>query len=94
MTATSRDDLRSAAKWYEGCRAGLGRDFLAKVRVAFARIADGPKAFPAIHCSMRRAQLHRFPYGVFFIEESDRIVILGVIDLRRHPRNWKRRFPR
>jgi len=92
MTAASREDVRSAARWYETQRQGLGREFIGQIRETFVAISSRPLSFPKAHRQLRRAQLRRFPYGVFFVAEpASPIVVLAVIDLRRHPRTWKSR---
>ena len=92
MTSVSRQDVRSAARWYEGQRIGLGHEFISQIREAFALMSSRPLSFPKAYRQMRRAKLRRFPYGIFFVADPERrIVVLAVIDLRRHPRTWKSR---
>jgi plasmid stabilization system protein ParE len=92
MTSESREDVRLAARWYEDQRSGLGREFIAQIRETFASMSSRPLSFPTAYRQMRRAKLHRFPYGVFFVVNPEqRIVILAVVDLRRHPKTWKSR---
>jgi toxin ParE1/3/4 len=92
MTPASREDVGQAARWYESQKPGLGREFIAQVRETFAAVMSHPLPFPEARRQMRRAQLHRFPYGVFFFTESEsKIVVLAVIDLRRNPRTWESR---
>lgn len=40
---------------------------------------------------IRRAFIPRFPYGVFFQLDGDVVLVLAVMHLARHPRNWKTR---
>jgi len=40
---------------------------------------------------VRRAMLHRFPFGVFFFVEGDRATVLAVLHLHRDPSSWERR---
>ena len=84
-------DALEAASWYEGERAGLGMEFLAELRATFARVEEGPQRFPLVFQEFRRAILHRFPFGVFFILEAETAVVLAITHLRRHPSVWQRR---
>jgi len=84
-------DALDAGSWYEGERSGLGTEFLGELRATFSRIEEGPKRFPVVFREVRRAILHRFPFGVFFIVESDNAVVLAITHLRRHPSAWQRR---
>ena len=44
LVAQPRADLDVAAtfEWYEKEQAGLGQEFLAELRAAYDRVADGP----------------------------------------------------
>ena len=63
-------DALEAASWYEGEREGLGTEFLVELRATFTRIEKGPLRFPLVFQEFRRAILHRFPFGAFFIVEA------------------------
>ena len=84
-------DALEAVSWYEGERADLGTEFLDELRTTFSRIEEGPQRFPVVFREVRRAILHRFPFGVFFIIASDSAVVLAITHLRRHPSAWQRR---
>ena len=89
----ARDDLEAAARWYEAQQKGLGRHFLAEVRLAFQRIRLNPEAYPALYRGTRRALIRRFPYGVIFLSapEHNSIVVLAVLHCGRDPRLWRQR---
>ena len=70
-------DALDAGSWYEGERVGLGSEFLTELRATFSRIEEGPQRFPVVFRDVRRAILHRFPIGVFFIVEAERAVVLA-----------------
>ncbi|MBX3319798.1 MAG: type II toxin-antitoxin system RelE/ParE family toxin [Nitrospira sp.] len=84
-------DIQAAALWYEDQRPGLGRRFLGELDEVFHRIESNPKQFPQLEHEVRRALLHRFPYGVYFIEGPDDVAILAVLHLHREPDMWKSR---
>lgn len=84
-------DGLEAASWYDGEREGLGTDFLAELRATFTRIEEGPLRFPLVFQDFRRAILHRFPFGVFFIVEADIATVLAITHLHRHPSVWQTR---
>lgn len=65
--------------------------FLEELDEVFQRIADNPKQFPQLEAEVRRALLHHFPYGVYFHEGSEDIVVLAVLHLHREPEMWKSR---
>ncbi|PYR16118.1 MAG: hypothetical protein DMF94_29320 [Acidobacteria bacterium] len=39
----------------------------ALLRTTFARIEEAPQQFPIVSRAFRRAIVHRFPFGVFFM---------------------------
>ena len=84
-------DALEAASWYEGERPDLATEFLDELRTTFSRIAEGPQRFPVVFREVRRAILHRFPFGVFFIVEAHSAVVLAITHLRRHPSTWQKR---
>jgi len=65
--------------------------FLSELDELFQRIESNPKQFPQLEGKVRRAVLHRFPYGVYFVEGQDDVAILAVLHLHRAPDMWKSR---
>ncbi|MDF0650880.1 MAG: type II toxin-antitoxin system RelE/ParE family toxin [Nitrospira sp.] len=83
--------MQAAVLWYEDQRSGLGMRFLSELDELFQRIESNPKQFPQLEGKVRRAVLHRFPYGVYFVEGQDDVAILAVLHLHRAPDMWKSR---
>ena len=77
----AREDLDAAARWYEAQAKGLGRQFLAEVRLIFQRIRANPEAYPPTYRGTRRALIRRFPYGVIYVPlpQQNCIVVLAVL---------------
>ena len=65
-------DLRDAFIWYEQRSAGLGRDFLLRIEVAFELISTSPQLFRERHGPYRLAPTQRFPYAIYFIWDDVR----------------------
>ena len=59
----AEQDLAESARWYEDQRPGLGQEFLDEALATFVAIAERPLASTAVYGSLRRALLHRFPFG-------------------------------
>ncbi len=79
------DELRAAKRWYDAQRVGLGREMAAEVARAIAVAREEPERFPIVEGEIRRALLHRFPYGVFFRARSHELVVVAVFHLHRDP---------
>ena len=84
-------DLTEAHAWYEERVPGLGSDFLIIVERTLESIEENPAKFPLIYRKVRRALLSRFPYGVFFVWERQRIYVIAVMHTAREPGKWRRR---
>ena len=86
--APAEEEMLEAAAYYESCAAGLGRDFLGKVRNAVSDVENHPDRWPIVRFGVRRRLVHRFPYAVLYKHERNEIVIVAVMHLRRHPNYW------
>ncbi|HTE81797.1 MAG TPA: hypothetical protein VK634_14010 [Reyranella sp.] len=86
----ARREITDAARRYESERRGLAATFLAEVVRIEAAISEAPQLYQAVGRGVRRATLRRFPYGFFYLEEDDRILVLACVDLRRDPQTISR----
>lgn len=82
-------DLAEAAAWY--ARVGHEPRFEQRISDALTRIATGPLQFPVIYDDVRRALVRRYPYAIFFVTETDRVVVLAILHQRRDPARWPSR---
>jgi toxin ParE1/3/4 len=80
-----RLEILSAARLYEGQRRELGSLFLDEIARIETHISDAPRLYQLVDSGVRRAVLRRFPFGLFYLEEEQRIVVLACLDLRRDP---------
>ena len=87
----AENDIHDAAGWYESQRIQLGHEFLDEIEALFSRISENPLQFPILYRGIRRALLSRFPFGVFFRVEDERIVVLAVMHASRNPVRWRDR---
>ncbi|MBI4825494.1 MAG: type II toxin-antitoxin system RelE/ParE family toxin [Nitrospirae bacterium] len=87
----ARDEFVKAIKYYEDCEAGLGYDFSIEVYTAIQNIVSYPKVWPVIEEDVRRCLVNRFPYGILYSIEPDKIFVLAIMHQRRHPDYWKHR---
>ena len=84
-------ELNAAFHWYEGRKVGLGHEYLASAETLFAQIAAGPESFRRVKGETRRGLLTRFPYGVFFVADGSRVVVLAVLHVRVAMERWPSR---
>jgi plasmid stabilization system protein ParE len=84
-------ELRKAMDFYEEVRPTLGEELALEVLSAIRSILSHPKAWPVLEADIRRCLVHRFPYGILYSVEPDRIHVLAVMHLHRRPGYWKQR---
>lgn len=83
-------DVESAVAWYDRQEPGLGEVFEVVVEDKLSQIRERPRAFPVVLGRLRRALLARFPYGVFYLEDGQRIAVIACLHTARDPRAWRR----
>jgi plasmid stabilization system protein ParE len=79
-------DLRAAIAHYSTWRSDGADHVLEKYDETVRWIAWNPDAFPKKYGSVQRAILKQSYYLVYFIQESDRSLIIAILDGRRDPR--------
>ena len=84
-------ELIAAASWYEGEQADLGKRFLSSLEDGISRIRINPNLFPSVDGDVRRCLLRTFPFGILFRLRGNRIEIVAVMHLKRHPGYWRDR---
>ena len=72
-------DFTSAYGWYEDECAGLGMEFAAEFRAAYKKLRRGPLLYAVRFSGIRRLNLGRFPYGIFYAIHKNEIRVLAVL---------------
>ena len=83
--AEAFDDLRSARRWYEERRAGLGAAFERAVEAALERVRRMPQSGAEVAPPFRRMIVRRFPYDVYFEFDERRILVVLLFHNSRDP---------
>jgi len=90
----AESDIAAAAQWYEERRPGLSLEFRSALDRTLLSIENNPELYARVYRSLRRALLRRFPYGVFYLQRAEDIVVVAVLHTSRDPRLWRARFTR
>ena len=85
-------EIKEAYEWYEEQRLGLGDDFLLNIDAALCSIQREPEICAPLYKNIRRILIRRFPYSIFYMIESRKVIVMAVIHAKRHPRIWKNRI--
>jgi plasmid stabilization system protein ParE len=88
----AQDELISAARFYEDQTPGLGLDFLVTVQRTYERLLEFPASGASLGRRLRRVLVPKFPYGLLYRAEPDRIYIVAVMHLHRRPGYWRSRL--
>lgn len=84
----ARAEFIEASSYYESKRSGLALEFIAEIERCVSLAAEFPFQFATVREDIRRVVAQRFPYGVYFRGEENRIVVLAVFHSKRDPAVW------
>jgi plasmid stabilization system protein ParE len=87
----ARDEFDAAADWYEQQRAGLGVDFVTRVREVLQGIAANPQMYGTVYQDVPKAVVRRFPYLVLYREDQGEVIVISVFHTSRDPSNCQSR---
>jgi toxin ParE1/3/4 len=92
LSAAAHRDVSEAQTWYSGKGPGLDLSFREDLDSVLGRIQSFPAGFPIVYKAIRRANLRKFPYSIFYVQRRDHLFVLGVVHHARSPRHWMRRW--
>ncbi|MCF7965084.1 MAG: type II toxin-antitoxin system RelE/ParE family toxin [Methylobacter tundripaludum] len=85
---SAQTELDQAFEWYEAQQKDLGVQFLNEFDAAIRRIATYPESYILIEKNVRRCLVKRFPYGILYGIDADKIIVIAVAHLHRKPDYW------
>ena len=88
----AEDEFTSAAQFYERQTEGLGLDFITTVQRTYERLLESPASGPPFGRRLRRLLVPKFPFGLLYRVEPERIYIIAVMHLHRQPGYWRSRL--
>ena len=81
-------EFRESVEWYESKAQGLGLKFTDEIDSTIERIKLNPDLYQSITENIRKIQVNKFPYSVFYKIEDDILVILRIFHSKRKPMKW------
>ena len=87
----ARAEFDGTTLWYENRQPGPGAQFVWEIDRAVDLASNYPDRYPNKHKEIRCVRVHRFPYSIYYIAETTRIVVLAVFHARRDPAIWQAR---
>jgi toxin ParE1/3/4 len=92
LLLSAERDLQEAYNWVEEHRREREEFFLQDVESRLEHLKKFPFIGPLYRGRYRRLLIPRYPFGIFYVAESNRIVIHAVPDLRQDPKRIRGRF--
>ena len=87
----AQNDIEKAREYFNNKKNTLGEEFWKEVKAKLEQIEENPNQFQIIVDEARRANLKRFPFGIFYIVKDLIINVFGVIHFSRSPELWQKR---
>ena len=81
-------DLEEARAFYEHLEPGVGEYCVDALLADVSRLGLF-YGFHARHFGCLRALGTRFPFGIYYLDESEEVRVIAILDLRRNP-SWLR----
>ncbi len=82
------NEFLDSVEWYEARSEGLGLRFTDEIDSTIERIKLNPELYPSIVDDIKRIQVNRFPFSIFYKLEEDTLVILRIFHNKKEPIEW------
>lgn len=74
-----RTDINAAINWYEDEQPGLGADFWQDLLSHYQALPRDAGLYAVRFAGVRRLNLDRFPYGLFYVIREPEVWLLAVL---------------
>jgi toxin ParE1/3/4 len=91
LRPSAQTDIERIHNDLEQVRAGLGRQFMARLRKVLESIEAFPELYGVIWQDVRAARLKQFRYIVYYVACSDRVEIIAVTQGSQDASAWRSR---
>ena len=85
-------EFEEAIAYYNRQRSGLGKEFSEEIEKTIERISTDPTSWEKVTKTIHRCRTRKYPYGLLYAVQGEKIVIVAVMHLRRKPGYWKDRI--
>ena len=85
------DELAAAVRVGEERSSGLGPALILETRRVAALLCEMPELGQRLDSRHRRFPLRRFPYGLIFRVDGDRLRVVALAHRRQEPGYWRNR---
>ena len=92
LLVSAEADLQRGYERYNDIQDGQGEEFIRRTEVALAMLVHHPLIGSRYAMNFRKIFIQKFPYGIFYVPESRRVVVHAVLDLRMNPFHIRQRL--
>lgn len=85
------DDVQSIHDDLDHVRAGLGDQFVVRLRELLEQIESMPELYAVVWQDVRAVRLKQFKHVVYYVVFADRVEVLAVMHGSRDPSAWQSR---
>ena len=85
-------EYEEAIAYYDRQRLDLGKEFSEEIEKTIERISTDPTSWEKVTKTIHRCRTRKYPYGLLYEVQGEKIVIVAVMHLRRKPGYWKDRI--
>ena len=78
-----RADISEAVNWYENQQPGLGLEFAVDFLYHYRQLVRDAQLYTVRFADVRRLNLDRFPYGLFYVVCASEIWLIAVLHASR-----------
>lgn len=87
----AENDIREIYHYLEEIQAGLGDQFVIRLRDVLQRIESMPEISGIVWRDVRAVRVRRFQYVVYYVVFADRVEVLAILHGSRHESIWQSR---
>ncbi len=87
LLIAAKNDIKVAKDWYDMQQVGLGNRFNEDIKNTLLKIAINPTSYAIRFAQNRKANIEKFPFGIFFYIDSS-IDLVFVTSVMHDSRNF------
>jgi toxin ParE1/3/4 len=84
--------IEAGADWYLHRSADASVGFVAAISDALDCISEAPQRWPKYLYGTRRFVLHRCPFSLVYLDESELLIVVALAHSKRKPGYWMQRL--
>lgn len=82
-------EFRKSVEWYEEKARGLAIKFTDEIDSTIERIKLNPDLYLNVVEDIRKIQVNKFPFSLFYKVEMDSLIVLRIFHNKREPIVWQ-----